>query len=185
MKTFTPLALAALFVASAGTICFSQIKKLDLVEMVAETDDAVFGQITNSHVFRVDHPLDGPELYFTRLTIVGTTLSDGTVTTVDVTYAGGFIDEDNGVWNSEAPSADDVKLGNNVVAFYTWTNNMGGDVAGNALHAMHGGLYRTVSGPQNTVVLGRGAGYAISTNTEILDLTQAVRRIRKNSKKGR
>ena len=37
--------------------------------------------------------------------------------------------------NSEAPSADDVRIGNRVVAFYKWIDNMGGDLAGNALYA--------------------------------------------------
>jgi hypothetical protein len=186
---FAPLtlgALGALALTAMSASTFSQIKKLTLTQMVTETDDAVVGQITNSHVFRVDHPVDGEELYFTTLTIVGKSLQDDTVMNVNVTYPGGFIDENEGVWNSEAPTADDAKIGNEVVAFYSWTNNMGGDVAGNSLHTMHGGLYRTVSGPSNTVVLGRGDGYAIKTNTEISDLTLAVQRIKKNlEKKGR
>ena len=183
MKSFTSFALAALVLASAGTVGYSQIKRLSLTEIVSETDDAIVGHITNSYVFRVDHPVDGPELYFTTLTIAGKSLADDTPMTLSITYPGGFIDPEHGVWNSEAPTADDVQLGNYVVAFYEWTNDMGGQVAGNALYAMHGGLYRTVSGPQNTVVLGRGDGYAISSNTELTDLTQAARRIRKNAKK--
>ena len=39
----------------------------------------------------------------------------------DVTFQGGFIDEEHGVYNSEAPVADDVKIGNRVVAFYKWS----------------------------------------------------------------
>ena len=55
---------------------------------------------------------------------------------------------------------------------------MGGNVAGNALMAMHGGIYRTVSGPTSTVALGRGDGYAIRYNTKVSDLTTAIRDIR-------
>ena len=168
------LGLSAVILAFAGTAGLAQIKELTLPEMVADTDDAVFGEIVGSHVFRVDHPTDGAELYFTTLTIEGSSLVDSTPLTVDVTFMGGFIDEENGVWNSEAPSADDVKIGNRVVAFYKWQDNMGGDVAANALYAMHGGLYRTVAGPRGTMVLGRGNGYAVSKNVKLADLDKAI-----------
>ena len=156
----------------------AQIKAYTLDEMVGEADQAVHGQIVASRVFRVDHAVDGPELYFTTLTIQGTLLADGTAVTVDVTYNGGFISEDEGVFNSEAPIADDVKIGNRIVAFYKWSDNLGGDVAGNALMASHGGLYRTVEGPSDSVVLGRGEGYALAFNTKVGDLDRAIRTIR-------
>ena len=134
--------------------------------------------IVGSHVFRVDHPIDGDELYFTKLTLDGYSLVDGTPMTVDVTYPGGFVSETEGVYNSEAPSDDDVRLGNLVVAFYKWSDNMGGDVAANALYASHGGLYRTVEGPTGTVVLGRGEGYAVDTNRKLASLDQAITTIK-------
>ena len=143
--------------------------------MVSKTDDTVFAEIVGSHVFRVDHPVDGPELYFTTLTLQGESLVDGRVSTVDVTFPGGFINDEEGVWNSEAPSADDIRIGNQVVVFYKWLDNMGGDVAANALYASHGGLFRTTEGPQGTVVLGRGDGYAIDTNRSLTNLETSVR----------
>jgi hypothetical protein len=94
-----------------------------------------------------------------------------------VTFPGGFVDEENGVHNSEAPSDDDIKIGNVVVAFYKWSDNMGGDVAANALYASHGGLYRTVDGPTGTVVLGRGEGYAIESNKSVEALATAIQSI--------
>jgi len=171
------LASGLLFGALLLPLTSAQIERLTLDQMVAKTDNSVLAEIVGRKVFRVDHPVDGPELYFTTLTLQGTSLRDGKPVTVDVTYPGGFIDEEHGVHNSEAPSADDVKLGNTVVAFYKWSDNLGGDVRGNALYASHGGLYRTVAGPTGSVVLGRGEGYAIDKNKSVANLESAVRSI--------
>jgi hypothetical protein len=171
------LALAALALVAMTAAGTAQIERLTLDQMVAKTDESVLAEIVGRKVFRVDHPVDGPELYFTTLTLQGTSLRSGKAVTVDVTYAGGFIDEEHGVHNSEAPSADDVKLGNVVVAFYKWSDNLGGDVKGNALYAAHGGLFRTVAGPTGSVVLGRGEGYAIDKNKSVANLESAVRSI--------
>lgn len=155
----------------------AQIKRYTLDEMVGEMDDAVYGQIIERRVERIDHPIDGPELYFTTLTIEGRSLKSGTPMTVEVAYHGGFVSEDEGVYNSEAPAEDDVQLGNRVVAFYRWSDNMGGEFAANALIAAHGGLYRTLEGPHGAMVLGRGAGYAVNRNLRIGDLDADVTRI--------
>ena len=178
MRKIYPLLLSALALGAAHGLGPAQIKAYTLEEMVAEADDAVLGDIVAQRVFRVSSDVDGPQLYFTTLTIEGTTLGDQAAVTVDVTYAGGFINEDEGVFNSEAPIADDVKVGNRIVAFYKWQDNLGGEVPGNALMAAHGGLYRTVTGPTRTVVLGRGDGYAVSFNTSVTDLGSAVRTLK-------
>ncbi|MEM7308392.1 MAG: hypothetical protein AAF682_17055 [Planctomycetota bacterium] len=174
MKHLSRLILLAGAVAAGAALGTAQIERLTLEQMVAKTDNAVIAEITGSRVFRVDHPVDGPELYYTTLTLAGTSLADGKPITVDVTFPGGFISDTEGVHNSEAPSADDIRVGNQIVAFYRWTNNMGGDVAANALYASHGGLFRTVAGPTGTVVLGRGEGYAVDTNKSLGSLKKAV-----------
>ena len=177
MHSKTPLAallaVPALIVGAAlGT---AQIERLDLKQMVAKTDNAVLGTITAKQVFRVDHPVDGPELYFTRMTIQGKSLRSGSDLAVEVTFAGGFVSPNEGVHNSEAPSADDTRIGNTVVAFYKWTDNIGGDVAGNALYAAHGGLFRVAKAGGNQVVLGRGEGYAIDRNVSVPVLESRIR----------
>jgi hypothetical protein len=168
-------ALAALVVAAMTAVGAAQIERLTLDQMVAKTDNAVLAEITGQKVFRVDDPVDGPELYYTTLTLQGRSLEDGKPITVDVTYPGGFIDEEHGVHNSEAPSADDVKVGSTVVAFYRWSDNLGGGVSANALYASHGGLFRTVASPTGAVVLGRGEGYAIESNKSVANLESAIR----------
>ena len=171
----------ALFLAIVGVAgvaaSSAQIERLSLSEMLAKTDNSVLAEITASKVFRVDHPIDGDELYFTTLTLQGKSLETGQPITVDVTFPGGFLDDERGVHNSEAPSADDVQVGNVIVAFYKWSDNMGGDVAANALYASHGGLFRTVDGPTGPVVLGRGEGYAIDANKSVTALTASIKSI--------
>lgn len=175
-------ALAATALVAAATLSTGQIERLNLDQMVAKTDDAILGKITKREVIRIDHPVDGPELYFTHLTIEGRSLVDGAPRTTIITFAGGFIDEENGVWNSEAPSDEDTKLGNEVVAFHAETTNMGGDLAANALYAAHGGLYRTATGRAGTVVLGRGEGYAIQNNVKLTQLDSQITAISQTQK---
>jgi len=169
------LGLAATALVALGTQ--AQIERLTLDSMVQKTDDTLFAEITGKEVLRIDDEKDGPELYFTHLTLEGKSLETGQRATVTVTFPGGFVNAEEGVWNSEAPSDDDIKIGNHVVAFYKHLDNAGGGLACNFLYASHGGLYRTVEGPAGTVVLGRGEGYAIDNNTSLADLTKAVTKL--------
>ena len=177
MKRTLTLALAGLALGTVASLGTAQIRALDLTEMIEVADGGLHATITNRRVFRVDHPVDGPELYYTTLTLEGTSLFDERPVTLDVTFPGGFLNEREGCFNSEAPSADDCKIGNEVVAFFTWRGDMGGGVAGNALVASHGGLYRTVPGPRGATVLGRGDGYAVDRNIKATDLGKAVRKL--------
>jgi hypothetical protein len=169
------LALSGLALVAAGTVATAQIERLDLAQMVAKTDNVVFGTIINREVFQITSPDDGPVLYFTNIQVDGVSLKDGQPRTVDVWFGGGFINATDGVHNSEAPSMDDQQVGNKVVAFYKWSDNMGGGLAGNALYAWHGGLYRTFENRGGaTIVQGRGEGYAIPTNTTLADLDNQI-----------
>ncbi len=174
--------IGAASVALVGALGMAQIVRLDLNQMVAQTDGAIYGTIVEKEVIRIDHPIDGPELYYTTLFIEGRLLGSTQTTTVGVTFAGGFIDDVQGVWNSEAPTADETRLGNRVLAFYKWSDNMGGDLAANALYAAHGGLYTTLQAGGETIVQGRGDGYAIRQNATIINLEERVVEIRESQK---
>lgn len=158
------LGCLGLLLASAPST--AQIERLDLTQMVTKTDEAMVGKIVDRQVFRVDHPVDGPELYYTTLFIQGESLYSGADKQHAVTFPGGFINENEGVFNSEAPTADETAIGNTVVVFSKWSDNMGGDVAANALYASHGGIYQTFKTRSNDMVVqGRGEGYALELNT--------------------
>jgi hypothetical protein len=160
--------------ALASVLCAAQIERLDLGQMVARTDDAVRGRIVASEVIRIDHPTDGPELYYTHLTVEGTSLHDGRPVSTRVTFPGGFLTREQGVHNSEAPRADEIRIGNEVIVFYKWVENLGGDLAANALYASHGGIYQVAKARRGEVVLGKGDGYAIAANVALTDLRSQI-----------
>jgi len=173
----TVLALPLLVLAGLGaaSIARAQIKSFTLEEMVQTADQAVFGQIVDSRVTKVVSPDDGTDNYFTTLTLQGVSLNDQQPITVDVTFRGGFINETEGVFNSEAPAADDVAIGKRVVVFYRWADDIGGGMAANAIVAAHGGIYRTVETARGAAVLGRGEGYAIRNNRYVEQLAESIR----------
>ncbi len=155
----------------------AQIKGFTLEELMRTADRAVHGEIVATRTFRAGGSAPGEALYYTTITLEGRALGDARPVTVDVTFRGGFVSETEGVFNSEAPAADDVKLGRRVVAFYRWSDDLGGGVPANALVAAHGGLYRVVEGPRGAAVLGRGEGYAIRANVRVSELDVAVQRL--------
>lgn len=173
---FSPLSLlaGALAFATVATLGAASILRLDLTQTVARTDNTVFGKITARHVVRIDHPVDGAELYFTIVTIEGRSLETGKPITVDVSHMGGSIDEEHGSFNSEAPTADDTKVGNQVVCFYEHTSNLGGDFACNEIVGWHGGIYRTFERKGDVIVQGRGEGYPIPANVKLADLSTQI-----------
>jgi hypothetical protein len=174
-KTLTALAVVGAALAGAAAVATAQIERLDLSQMVQRSDDAILGTITGRNVIRIDHEVDGPELYYTSLTIEGRSMTTNQPRTVEVWFGGGFINDTEGVFNSEAPSMDDQKVGNKVVAFFKYEDNMGGDLSGNALMTWHGGLYRTFDARGGTIVQGRGNGYAIPSNIRLADLDLQVK----------
>lgn len=174
MKRLLPWALALPTALLAVSLAAAQIERLDLDQMVARADNAVLGRIVASEVVRIDHPIDGPANYFTHLTVEGTSLYDGQPIRATVTFGGGFISPTEGVYNSEAPSADETRVGNEVVVFYKWTDNMGAGLAGNALYAWHGGIYRVAATRKGAVVLGKGDGFAIQSNVRAADLRTQI-----------
>lgn len=169
------VALAALCAAPRGE---AKIEPLTLAQMVAKAEGCVLGRISAVEVQRVDHPSDGPDLFFTTLSIQGRSLYDGRELTQRVTYAGGTLTDGTGAWNAEAPSADDVRVGNRVLAFHKWSDNLGGEIAAHALYAAHGGLYRVMNTRKGELVLGRGQGYAVENNRALAEFERDVARLR-------
>ena len=177
MKKTRFLGLAAATVALFGTFGSAAILELSLDEIVVQSDQAVFGEIVDRSVHKV---VTGESTeYFTTLTIEGRLVGkDQTPTTIDIVYGGGFISEEEGVYNSEAPSDSETQIGQSIVAFYGWQDGFAGTGA-NALYNMHGGLFRTDVGPTGTVVLGRGTGYAIDRNVSLSNLDAEVSSVRR------
>lgn len=178
MKRTHLAAVCALALCGLSQPGAAKIESLTLAQMVAKAEQCVLGTIRTREVVRIDHPTDGGELYFTKLRIEGRSLYDGRALDVTLAFAGGMLEDGRGVWNSEAPSADDTRPGSKVVAFYSWSDNMGGEFASNALYAAHGGLYRVMKTRKGEIVLGRGQGYALDTNRVVSELESAVAKLR-------
>ena len=183
MKPLSKLLAGGVGALLIGTLATAKVESLTLEQMVQKTDDAVFGTIVDQEVIRIDHPVDGPELYYTTLYVEGRSLVDGQPRSAAVTFAGGWIDANNGAWNSEAPSVDETALGNQVVVFHKWTDNMGGDVAAHSIYAAHGGLYPTFESLNGTIVQGRGEGYAVSSNIRLSQLDERITAIAERQEK--
>lgn len=176
MKNVPALLFGLLALLTLSPLPEARIEEMNLKRMMQTADGAVFAEVVAREVFFAPET-NGPGLYFTRLTLEGVTLEDGTAIRVDVVHLGGVLDEDYGAYVSEAPSADDTAIGTRVIAFYTWVDNLGGGVAGNALYGAQGGIFRAVEGPTGTVVLGRGAGFALAHNLSVDALTAAIQEL--------
>lgn len=177
MKTPTLLRTLALALPLAAGVATASIERLTLRQMVEKSDGSVFGEIVGRQVTAVPVDDGAEELYFTTLTIQGRSLFDANQPlTVSVSYPGGYVDGERGVWNSEAPSEDDVRVGNRVLAFYKHNENMGGGFSGEELYASHGGLFRTFATKQGArIVQGRGEGYAVPSNRTLPNLELEAR----------
>jgi len=167
------LALCALLLPPQSSR--AQVLRLDLSEMLERVDDVVAGEIVAQELLAHPDPSGEGTLWFTRITVDGRSLIDGREIVVDLHILGGMDAQGEGVWNSEAPMPEEVLPGGRVVVFYKWLDDMCAGLPGNFLYTMHGGLYRTVTGPAGPVVLGRGEGYPVRHNLRLDDLDQAVR----------
>ncbi|MCP3919969.1 MAG: hypothetical protein GY711_30945 [bacterium] len=164
-------------IVCVGALATAQIIRLNLSQMVSRIDNAVVGTITDKQYTQVSTPLSG-DLYFTTLTIAGRSLVNGQPLTVEVSYMGA---EGEGVYSAEAPSADETKIGREIVAFYKWEPNMGAGFASNALYAAHGGLYTTFLNRRGaTIVQGRGEGYAVEKNVLLDKLDSDISTLHQN-----
>jgi len=172
--------LATAGLVAAAAVGFAQVERLDLATMLKKTggEGTIVGKITQNQVFRTDVPNQG--LFFTQLQVDGIDLATGQPKIIDLRYVGGFISPTEGAFNSEAPHVDDVKVGNEVVVFYKWEQDLGNGVSGYTPYAWHGGVYRVINTARNgKVVLGRGVGYAVSRNWKLDELRSEVARLTK------
>jgi hypothetical protein len=168
----TALLVLAATLVSLPTV-HAQILRLTLDQMVERTDGAVIGTIVERRVTHLEETKDGPDLFFTTLVVEGEDLATGAQTKIEVSFPGGFVDDETGVWNSEAPSAEDQRLGNRIVAFWKKTADMGG-------------LFRAFEDRWGReVVLGRGEGYAIDHNRRLSTLRTEYRPLREEVERKR
>jgi hypothetical protein len=159
---------ASLVLIQAGRAC---IEELDLTQMVAKTDAAVCGTITNVRTVRYAPPGDD-RLIYTLLTVEGTDLYTGQPRSIEAAFLGGTYQGDSMMVTS-MPAPDEYRLGNDVVVFSAPVEGWGPEVD-RCVYAAMGGIYRVISGRKGEVVLGKGEGFAVSGNMRLADLQAAA-----------
>jgi hypothetical protein len=163
MKTLRWLLVAAMTVllVQVGSAC---IEELDLAEMISKTDSAVQGTITDVRTVRFV-PEGDDRLIYTILTIEGEDLYTGQAVTVESAFLGGTF-EDDSMMVTSMPAPSEYRLGNNVVVFRGAVEGWGPEID-HAVYAAMGGIYRTVDTKKGLVVLGKGEGFAVESNTRV------------------
>ena len=170
MKTLRWLLAAAMTVllVQGGSAC---IEELDLASMVAKTDSAVHGTITDVRTVRFV-PEGDDRLIFTILTIEGKDLYTGNATTTEAAFLGGTFESDSMMVTS-MPAPSEYRLGNDVVVFRGAVEGWGPEID-HAVYAAMGGIFRTIETKKGTVVLGKGEGFAVESNLLVSNLVREI-----------
>lgn len=184
MRLLTPrvMAAAAALALLAG---FRDTRSFTLEQMLAASDGGVVGTIEARSVQEVAVE-DGTSMFFTTLRIVGTDLATGDPATVEVLFAGGFVDATRGTFNASAPPADWTRIGRGVLAFHDHIDDIAGGLAGSVLVGARAGLFTTFESRRGaTIVQGRGRGHAVARNQKLIDLRQTVSEVLARSRSPR
>jgi hypothetical protein len=139
--------------------------------MVAKTDVAVHGTITNVRTVRYTPPGDD-RLIFTLLTVAGTDLATGLPRSLEAAFLGGTHGADSMIVTS-MPAPSEYRLGNEVVVFSAPVEGWGPEIE-RCVYASMGGIFRSIESRNGDVVLGKGQGFAVDKNLRLSDLQAAV-----------
>jgi len=159
---------ASLALVQVGRAC---IEELDLPQMVAKTDTAVRGTITDVRTVRFVPPGDD-RLIYTLITVEGTDLYTGQPRILEAAFLGGTYQGDSMMVTS-MPTPDEYRLGNDVVVFSAPVEGWGPEVD-RCVYASMGGIFRVIDGRKGAVVLGKGEGFAVQNNVLIETLRAAI-----------
>lgn len=154
-----------------GNAC---IEELDLAGMVSKTDSAIQGTITDVRTVRFV-PEGDDRLIFTILTVEGTDLYTGNAVTAEAAFLGGTFEGDSMTVTS-MPAPSEYRLGNEVVVFRGQVEGWGPEID-HCVYASFGGLFRTIDTKNGNIILGKGEGTAIESNTRVADLKVDLARL--------
>ncbi|MBC8369367.1 MAG: hypothetical protein H8E25_05175 [Planctomycetes bacterium] len=167
---------AILLLVQGGNAC---IEGLDLQKMVAKTDVAVHGTITNVRTVKFT-PENDDRLIYTILTIEGTSLYDNKPLSIDAAFLGGTF-EGESMMVTSMPAPSEYRLGNDVVVFSGEVQGWGPDVD-RCVYASMGGIFRTVDSRNGKVVLGKGKGFAVEDNQTVSILANNIAKLTSEAK---
>lgn len=178
--------------AISGLAGPADVGPASLPAMLERSDGVIAGRIADRSVREIDAG-DGAPLYLTTLAIIGTDLArtrgdaaPGDAIRVDVSFAGGFLDETRGGFVASAPPRDHTRVGRDVVAFYRHEDDLVGGVSGNALVGAGSGLFTAFRSRRGAVIVqGRGRGTAIPRNIALNDLKERAIELETNDDRPR
>ena len=160
--------VASLALVQVGRAC---IEELTLAQMVAKTDAAVRGTITDVRTVRFTPPGDD-RLIFTILTVEGTDIYTGQARTLNAAFLGGTYQGESMMVTS-MPAPSEYRLGNQVLVFSGPVEGWGPEIE-RCVYASMGGIYREIASKQGPIFLGKGEGFALDRNVRLADLQLAV-----------
>ena len=156
----------------------ASIEKLDLPEMVRRVDSAVVGNITAKTTWSHAIQDGGGSLEFTTITVTGDDLMTGKPATIEVSYVGSDKSP-----TTVTPAESETRIGTRIAVFSKKSSAFGVPDAKNWMYASHGGVFRVEAGPKGDVVLGKGAGFAVSDNLLASDFRARVTELRSAQKR--
>lgn len=160
--------VASLALVQVGRAC---IEELTLAQMVAKTDAAVRGTITDVRTVRFTPPGDD-RLIFTILTVEGTDIYTGQARTLNAAFLGGT-NQGESMMVTSMPAPSEYRLGNQVLVFSGPVEGWGPEID-RCVYASMGGIYREIASKQGPIFLGKGEGFALDHNVRLADLQVAV-----------
>lgn len=168
LKNILIAGVASLALVQVGRAC---IEELTLAQMVAKTDAAVRGTITDVRTVQFTPPGDD-RLIYTILTVEGTDLYTGLARTIEAAFVGGTYQGDS-MMVSSMPAPSEYRLGNPVLVFSAPVEGWGPQID-RCVYAAMGGIFREVASKQGAVFLGKGEGFALEQNVRLADLQVAI-----------
>jgi hypothetical protein len=161
---WSALLLAVLALSAGAHAC---IKALTLTEMVADTDTAVSGEITQ--VRCVKSHVDGHgDFIYTIVTVEGEDLYTGQARTLDAAFLGGTYQGESMLVTS-MPAPAEYAVGNEVIVFSAPVGDWHPEIA-HSVYAAMGGIFRV----HNGVVFGKGEGFAVERNQRLDTLRDGI-----------
>lgn len=145
------------------------IKAMNLAQLMEITTDAVHVQVVEKSVHPID--LEGVPAVYTKLTVVGESIRRGEPVSMELMFLGSHDPKDECMF-SEMPELQDVRVGAETVLFVDVDPKRfdGMPVVHNLANA-----FRVENAFGSKVVIGKGKGMAIATNTKLTELRETVR----------
>lgn len=147
------------------------IRAMTLAQLMEITTDTLHVQVVDKSV----HPteVDGVPAVYTKLTVVGESMRTNEPVSLDLVYLGSHDPKDECMF-SEMPELQDVRVGAETVLFVEAEADRfdGMPVVHNLANA-----FRVENAFGSKVVIGKGEGMAVETNTKVAELRTSVRQM--------